>query len=201
MIRLLIPPGRCMDKRVIRFDGWKVDFQSGEISKDGATHRLQDQPLQILDELIQQPGEVVTRDQLIARLWPKGVVEFDTGLNTAVRKLRIALGDDADTPRYIETLPRKGYRFVATLDAPPPTSFTALPGASDPPGPTGGRRASDRRAPLKRLAWGFGSLIAAAALAVVVWRMPGKLFQAGPSSEALPTIVVLPLVDMSVQQN
>src|SRR5690349_24321425 len=115
MIRLLIPPGRCMDKRVIRFDGWKVDFQSGEISKDGATHRLQDQPLQILDELIQQPGEVVTREQLIARLWPKGVVEFDTGLNSAVRKLRSALGDDSDAPRYIETLPRKGYRFIGKL--------------------------------------------------------------------------------------
>jgi len=96
-----------------------VDFASGEISKDGRTQRLQDQPLQILDELTRQPGEVVTRETLIARLWPKGVVEFDTGLNTAVRKLRSALGDDADTPRYIETLPRKGYRFVAQI-APAP---------------------------------------------------------------------------------
>ena len=97
-----------MDKRVVRFDGWRVDFSSGEISKDGATHRLQDQPLQILDELVKQPGELVTREQLIARLWPKGVVEFDTGLNSAMRKLRQALGDDAETPRYVETLPRKG---------------------------------------------------------------------------------------------
>ena len=99
-----------MDRRVIRFDGWKVDFSSGEISKGGVTHRLQDQPLQILDELVKQPGEVVTREQLIARLWPKGVVEYDTGLNSAMRKLRVALGDDAETPRYIETLPRRGYR-------------------------------------------------------------------------------------------
>ena len=102
-----------MDKREIRFDGWKVNFDSGEISRDGNTHRLQDQPLQILEELVKHPGEVVTREQLIARLWPTGVVEFDTGLNSAMRKLRIALGDDADTPRYIETLPRKGYRFIA----------------------------------------------------------------------------------------
>ena len=108
-----------MDKRVIRFDGWVVDFESGEISKDGTTSRLQDQPLQVLDELTQHPGEVVTREHLIARLWPTGVVEFDTGLNTAIRKLRIALGDDADTPHYIETLPRKGYRFVATLEPEP----------------------------------------------------------------------------------
>jgi TolB-like protein/DNA-binding winged helix-turn-helix (wHTH) protein/tetratricopeptide (TPR) repeat protein len=190
-----------MERSEIRFDGWHVDFASGEISKDGHTHRLQDQPLQILDELTLRPGEVVTREQLIARLWPKGVVEFDTGLNSAVRKLRVALGDDADTPRYIETLPRKGYRFVAPLDPPfLPTSFAAtLPVATD--GPAGGRRASDRRAPLKRLAWGLGSLIAATVLAIVAWHMPGTLFKAKGASETLPTIVVLPLVDMSVQQN
>jgi len=190
-----------MERREIRFDGWHVDFASGEISKDGLTHRLQDQPLQILDELTLRPGEVVTREQLIARLWPKGVVEFDTGLNTAVRKLRVALGDDADTPRYIETLPRNGYRFVATLDQPPPVrSFSESPlVVAD--GPAGGRRASDRYAPLRRLAWGLGSVIAAAVLAVIAWRMPGKLFQAHAAAATLPTIVVLPLVDMSVQQN
>ena len=96
-----------MDKREIRFDGWTVNFDSGEITRDGNTHRLQDQPLQILEELVSRPGEVVTREHLIARLWPKGVVEFDTGLNSAMRKLRIALGDDADTPRYIATLPAR----------------------------------------------------------------------------------------------
>jgi TolB-like protein/DNA-binding winged helix-turn-helix (wHTH) protein len=195
-----------MDKRVIRFDGWKVDFASGEISKDGTTHRLQDQPLQILDELVRNPGDVVTREQLIARLWPTGVVEFDTGLNSAVRKLRVALGDDAETPRYIETLPRKGYRFVAQLeeDTPPP-ALPRLPESYVPTpfetGPVIGRRASDRRAPYRRLALGFGSLILAAILTVVVWRMPGKLFQAEAPAETLPTIVVLPLVDMSVAQN
>ena len=108
-----------MDKREARFDGWLVDFDSGEISKEGSTHRLQDQPLQILEELVQRPGEVVTREHLISRLWPTGVVEFDTGLNSAMRKLRIALGDEVDTPRYIETIPRKGYRFIASLEQPP----------------------------------------------------------------------------------
>jgi len=195
-----------MDKREIRFDGWNVDFASGEISKDGHTHRLQDQPLQILDELTRHPGEVVTRETLIARLWPKGVVEFDTGLNTAIRKLRNALGDDADTPRYIETLPRKGYRFVARLeqDVLPP----ALPPGASSLGSVDGTgldlggegRATDRHGPIKRLALGFGSVLAAATLALVVWNMPGKLFQVEPSVEALPTIVVLPLVDMSAEQ-
>ena len=198
-----------MEKRDIRFDGWRVSFESGEITRAGNTHRLQDQPLQILDELIQHPGQVVSREQLIARLWPTGVVEFDTGLNTAMRKLRIALGDDADTPRYIETIPRKGYRFIAPLEPEPkpdlvdrrhtlpteyvPTSFET--------GAVIGRRKSDQRAPLKRLAWGFGSVVAAVVLSVVVWRMPGELFRSEVPAVDLPTIVVLPLVDMSLEQN
>ena len=195
-----------MEKRVIRFDGWKVDFNSGEISKDGATHRLQDQPLQILDELLNQPGEVVTREQLIARLWPKGVVEFDTGLNSAMRKLRSALGDDPESPRYIETLPRKGYRFIGRIDEDTPVAgVPRLPAEYRPTsfetGPAIGRRASDRRAPVKRLAWGLGSLLAAAVLAFIAWRMPGKFLEArAPAPAELPTIVVLPLMDMSVAQ-
>ena len=104
--------------RTISFDGWVLHMDSGELAKDGRKTRLQDQPLQILEELLRQPGELVTREQLIARLWPKGVVDFDTGLNSAVRKLRIALQDEVETPRYIETVPRKGYRFIAAIDAP-----------------------------------------------------------------------------------
>ncbi len=195
-----------MDKREIRFDGWTVNFDSGEITRDGNTHRLPDQPLQILEELVGHPGEVVSREQLIARLWPKGVVEFDTGLNSAMRKLRIALGDDADTPRYIETLPRKGYRFIARIeDNTPTTGIPMLPAQYVPTSfETGlgvGRRASDRRAPLARMALGFGSILAALVLAVVAWNMPGRLFQVKAVIEALPTIVVLPLVDMSVDQS
>ncbi len=199
-----------MDRREIRFDGWKVNFDSGEISRDGNTHRLQDQPLQILEELVRHPGEVVTREQLIARLWPTGVVEFDTGLNSAIRKLRIALGDDADTPRYIETLPRKGYRFIDRLedDAVAPGPVASIPTLPEQYVPTSfetgaiiGRRAADRRAPVKRLVLGFASILLALILSVVVWKMPGKLFQADDVAETLPTIVVLPLVDMSVDQS
>ena len=191
-----------MDKREIRFDGWHVDFASGEISKDGRTQRLQDQPLQILDELTRTPGEVVSRETLIARLWPKGVVEFDTGLNTAVRKLRSALGDDADTPRYIETLPRKGYRFVAQLTPAPAPAPAVVPVAMTATDASGlNRRASDRRAPARRLAWGFGSLLVAAVLGFIAWRMPGGWFESEKAPENLPTIVVLPLVDMSVDQS
>src|SRR3954470_19445554 len=137
-----------MDKREARFDGWLVDFDSGEITRNGSTHRLQDQPLQILETLLERPGELVTREHLIARLWPTGVVEFDTGLNSAMRKLRIALGDDAETPRYIETLPRKGYRFIGRIEDDVPTmGIPTLPAQYVPtPFETGaviGRRASD----------------------------------------------------------
>jgi DNA-binding winged helix-turn-helix (wHTH) protein/TolB-like protein/tetratricopeptide (TPR) repeat protein len=104
--------------RAIRFDGWVLHLDSGDLAKDGRRIRLQEQPLQILEELLRHPGELVTREQLIARLWPKGVVDFDTGLNSAMRKLRIALQDDVETPRYIETVPRKGYRFIVPIDAP-----------------------------------------------------------------------------------
>jgi TolB-like protein/DNA-binding winged helix-turn-helix (wHTH) protein len=111
----------------ICFDGWALDPDSGDLERAGTRIRLQEQPLQLLMELIGARGGVVTREQLIAQLWPKGVVDFDTGLNTAIRKLRAALGDTADTPRYIETLPRRGYRFIAALDADPEAPQFAVP--------------------------------------------------------------------------
>ncbi|MFL6601759.1 MAG: winged helix-turn-helix domain-containing tetratricopeptide repeat protein [Steroidobacteraceae bacterium] len=104
-----------MSAQIFRFDDWTLNLQSGELHRGSARTRLQEHPLQVLASLLECPGEVVTREQLIARLWPSSVVDFDTGLNTAVRKLRAALGDTADTPRYIETLPRRGYRFIAPV--------------------------------------------------------------------------------------
>jgi DNA-binding winged helix-turn-helix (wHTH) protein len=101
---------------LVTFDGWSLDRTTGELSKDGVTQRLQEQPLQILDELRAIPGALVTRERLIERLWPHGVVDFDTSLNTAVRKLRLALRDDASHP-IIGTLPRKGYRFIGRVDS------------------------------------------------------------------------------------
>ena len=114
---------------VISFDGWVLHADVGELVKDTRKIRLQQLPLLVLQELLAHPGELVTREQLIARLWPKGVVDFDTGLNTAVRKLRVALEDVGEVPRYIETLPRKGYRFVAEVTAPevPPPATTSPP--------------------------------------------------------------------------
>ncbi len=104
-----------MSTRKIAFDGWVFDPGSGDLERQGNRTRLQEQPARVLEYLAAHAGSVVTREQLIALLWPKGVVDFDTSLNTAIRKLRSALGDMAETPRYIETLPRRGYRFTATV--------------------------------------------------------------------------------------
>jgi TolB-like protein/DNA-binding winged helix-turn-helix (wHTH) protein len=114
---------------IIQFDKWTLHRESGELERDGARVRLHDLPLQILDELLSRPGQLVTREQLIARLWPKTVVDYDTNLNSSVRRLRVALQDNADAPRYIETLPRKGYRYVG----PQPQPVDAAPAATARP--------------------------------------------------------------------
>ena len=108
------------------FDDWTFRRQPPELLRDGERVRLQEQPLQVLDELLARPGEIVTREHLIARLWPKRIVEFDAALNAAVRRLRAVLGDEAETPRYIETVPRKGYRFIGTLRPPGVGELAAL---------------------------------------------------------------------------
>ena len=88
--------------------------EQGELRKRGLKVRLQDQPFQILVMLLERPGELVTRQEIHRRLWPADTfVDFDHGLNNAINRLREALGDSAETPRFIETLPRKGYRFIA----------------------------------------------------------------------------------------
>src|ERR1700685_1682891 len=116
---VLVRGGTEVGAQKIGFDGWVLDPDSGDLERAGTRIRLQEQPLRVLMELIDSRGGVVTREQLISKLWPKGIVDFDTGLNTAIRKLRGALGDTADTPRYIETLPRRGYRFIAALELQP----------------------------------------------------------------------------------
>ncbi|HUR21739.1 MAG TPA: winged helix-turn-helix domain-containing protein, partial [Vicinamibacterales bacterium] len=113
----------------LQFDGWRVNRVSGEISREGRASRLQQQPLRILVQLYDHAGGIVTREQLVKILWPAGIVDFDNGLNVAMRKLRVALDDVGDTPRYIETLPKVGYRFLAkpgaVATAPVPSASAA----------------------------------------------------------------------------
>jgi DNA-binding winged helix-turn-helix (wHTH) protein/Tfp pilus assembly protein PilF len=106
----------------IRFGDCTLRRDCGELIRAGRTIRLRAQVQQVLEALLERPGEVVTREALIARLWPKGIVDFETALNSAVRRLRVALDDDADSPRWIETLPRRGYRFIGTLHADAPAA-------------------------------------------------------------------------------
>ncbi len=94
---------------LFRFGSYGVDFHSGELRKSGVRIKIQDQPLEVLQVLLEHPGELVTREQLRQRLWSGDTfVDFDHSLNSAVKKLRLALGDDAETPRLIETLARRG---------------------------------------------------------------------------------------------
>lgn len=101
---------------VVQFDGFELRLETGELRRNGMRVRLQTKPFQILAALLERPGRVVTRDELRTRLWPSDTfVDFESGLNTAANRLRIALGDSAENPRYIETLARIGYRFVAPV--------------------------------------------------------------------------------------
>jgi cholera toxin transcriptional activator len=102
--------------RVVRFGVFELDLAAGELRKNGTRLRLQEQPFQVLALLLEHSGDVVTREELRQKLWPADTfVDFDHSLNTAVNKLREVLGDSASSPRYIETLARRGYRFIAPL--------------------------------------------------------------------------------------
>src|SRR5579862_7832893 len=119
------------ERTVARFGLFEADLHQRILSRSGLRVRLQDQPFQLLAFLLERPGEVVTREQLREKLWSAdNYVEFDAGLNTAIKKLRLALGDSSDNPRFVETVHRRGYRFIA------PVSFISESQAPRPdPGP------------------------------------------------------------------
>src|SRR5579862_1417647 len=119
---------------VIRFHVFEVDTVTGELRKHGLRIKLQEQPFQVLCLLLARPGELVTREELRKMLWPADTfVDFEHGLNKTINKLREALSDDKEKPRYIETLPRRGYRFIApVMAAQPPAEPTEAQAASAP---------------------------------------------------------------------
>jgi DNA-binding winged helix-turn-helix (wHTH) protein/tetratricopeptide (TPR) repeat protein len=111
----------------IRFGVYELDTQSGELRKAGMRIRLQDQPLKVLLALLEAPGEVVTREELKRRIWPEeSFGDFDHAVNVAVAKVRTALGDSADVPHFVETLPRRGYRFIASVNSHPPSPMAPV---------------------------------------------------------------------------
>src|SRR5437899_4096915 len=105
------------DRRVYRFGLFEVNLEQGTLSRQGTPVRLQEQPFRILALLLEAPGEVLSREDLRKRIWPEGTfVEFDGSLNTALMKLRAALNDNPENPVFIETVPRRGYRFIAPVE-------------------------------------------------------------------------------------
>src|SRR5438093_1015237 len=116
---------------VVRFGIFELDAKSGELSRHGLKIRLPEQSFRILRMLLDRPGEVVTREELRQRLWASDTsVDFDAGLNSAIRKLRDALDDSAENPRFIETLPRRGYRFIGSMESAIPEAVPAAPPAA-----------------------------------------------------------------------
>src|SRR6478672_7337507 len=103
--------------RFFRFGAFQLDLRARELRRNGVKVRVPDQSVQVLAMLLEHPDKVVTREELHHKLWPNGtVVEYDQSINAAVKRLRQALEDSADAPRYVETLPRIGYRFIGTVD-------------------------------------------------------------------------------------
>jgi TolB-like protein/DNA-binding winged helix-turn-helix (wHTH) protein/Tfp pilus assembly protein PilF len=204
--------GSSPPNSVVRFGTYQVSLQSGELRKAGLRIRVQQQPMKLLEILLEHPGAVVTREELRTRVWPdESFGDFDQALNIAIGKLRSALEDSAENPRFIETLPKRGYRFIAGVsvvdaDAPPKRPESAagdLPGSQEK-----GRKAEpgDKRedaglavGPKRRL-WPMRGVIVAAALVIIislstlsVWLFRSR----APAPRGIRSIAVLPLENLS----
>jgi TolB-like protein/DNA-binding winged helix-turn-helix (wHTH) protein/Tfp pilus assembly protein PilF len=183
-----------------RFDSFEVDLCSGEVWKHGVRVRLQDQPFQVLRVLLERPGQIVTRDELKQTLWPADTfVDFDDGLNTAVKKIRELLGDSAERPRYIETIPRRGYRFVGPIAPSSPVEGAVAAPSSQPalvlpPAETSVRRRAFRLAAYAAVGV-FALVVVLVGADVGGWRARLVGRAAGPRIESL---AVLPLANLSL---
>ena len=168
----------------VRFGPFEADLRSGELSRDGRKVPLQDKPFHILALLVERPGELVTRDELRQRLWPADTfVDFEHGLNTAVKKLRQGLEDSAEDPRYVETLARRGYRFIAPVTE--PDAETVDPAVAAP--------ARARRFGGRWAASVLAAVLGAAIVGIVLVRD-----RTGPATGAAeaPSLVVLPFANL-----
>ena len=199
--RLVVMQETKHSSRRLRFGTFEVDLRAGELTKRGLRIRLQDQPFRVLAMLLEKPGDLVTREELRSRLWSQTVVDFDHGLNNAINKVREALGDSAENPRFVETVARRGYRFLA--DVKPIDTVPGLPPEAAPdafirpahPVPVNHTAVgiSTKRLP-RRTAWirfGLGSaLVLAAALCWI-------LYSQNNLSPKIRSLAVLPLESLS----
>ena len=186
----------------LRFGVFEADLRAGELRKQGLRVRLQEQPFQVLVMLLENPGEVVTREEVQKRLWPADTfVDFDHGLNKAINKIREALGDSAESPRFVETVARRGYRFLAEVkveDAAgvrePQRVDAVAPVASAAGGPgIGGEGAASRRLP-RALAWKISTF---ALVVVIGWYAAWRFYPRSAPPHAIRSLAVLPLESLS----
>src|ERR1700677_2883379 len=193
---------------VVRFGTYEISFQSGEVRKAGLRIRVQQQPMKLLEILLEHPGEVVTREELRSRVWlNESFGDFDQALNIAIGKLRSALEDSAENPRFIETIPKRGYRFIAyvsVLDAGarlkrPESSAGDLPGSQEKKTEPGHKLqgAGLAVAPKRRL-WLTHGVIGALAIVVSLSILSVWLFRSrGGASAGIRSLAVLPLENLS----
>ena len=183
--------------RLLRFGAFEADVQTGELRKQGKRVRLQDQPFQLLVMLLEAPGQLVTRDELRSKLWPQTTVDFDHGLNKAISKIREALGDSPEHPRFVETVARRGYRFLADVAVSCDGRAKTVP---DDPAYEGSQAFSPalttthqkaKSGYLARLLFGLGlALVVASAIS---WVFYHEIY----SSPAIRSLAVLPLENLS----
>ena len=163
--------GAVKERRTVRFGTFEVNFEAGEVRKSGIRLKLQEQPFRVLTLLLERPGEILSREELQRKLWPEDTfVDFENSLNSAVARLRDVLGDSATTPRFIETVPRRGYRFVASVEGEPAAPAPESPG-------------------VRRIRWPWlAAATAAAVLATAaIWRYSPGLPEAQPELIPLTT--------------
>jgi TolB-like protein/DNA-binding winged helix-turn-helix (wHTH) protein/Flp pilus assembly protein TadD len=177
--------------RRLRFGAFEADLRTGELTKRGARVRLQGQPFQVLATLLEKPGELVTREELQSRIWPRTIVDFDHGLNKAISKIRDALGDSDKNPRFVETVARRGYRFladVAAIESPDGLSAAAPDPVDAPDARTSAGRSRIGRA---------GTLVGAAAVAVLAAALLWFFSSRTDSAPKIRSLAVLPLENLS----
>jgi len=198
--------------RIARFGAFEADLRSGELHKNGVKIKLQEQPFQVLAMLLRRPGDVITREELQKAVWPADTfVDFDRGLNKAINKIREALGDSADDPRFVETLPRRGYRFIAPVDVGagvgglspgpvntgPPSPSGRGAGGEDEASNAGAVRQPPARSPWPlRLAGLLAMLLVGVGTGWFVWHRSWRQTDQ-PARERIQSLAVLPLENLS----
>ena len=182
----------------LRFGVFELDSRARELRKKGMKIRLQGQPLDILAMLLERPGETVTREELQKQLWPADTfVDFEQGLNNAMKRLRAALDEDAESPHFIETLPRRGYRFIGAVNG-ASANGSESSGLAEADSEAGGKPARYLRIGTRLAAVGLLGLTVAAALLMGLnvrgWR--DRLFMRSPKPQ-IQSLAVLPLTNLS----